>query len=98
MMVLGIVLIPFFLFAVFIFFQFSFGKAGKTKEGKKILNASYGKAAPIYPIGWLLVEMYHRFIDPLSFSVYRDAMWVLILVTFIIIGFSLFRSRKAVLT
>lgn len=40
MMVIGMVLIPFFLFAVFILFRFASGRAGKTEEGKKVLNAS----------------------------------------------------------
>ncbi|MYL48237.1 hypothetical protein GLV98_02020 [Halobacillus litoralis] len=95
MMIIGIILTPIFLAALVYLLRFSWGQKGKTEEGKAVLNASYAKAAPIFPIGWLTIELYHEWIQSLSFSAYRDAMWILVLITFIFIGASLFRYRKA---
>lgn len=94
MMFVGLLLTPIFLIALVYLLRFTWGKKGKTEEGKAALNASYAKAAPIFPIGWLVIELYHDWIQPLTFSAYRDAMWILVLITFILISASLFRYRK----
>ncbi|WP_406944228.1 hypothetical protein ACJA3J_12735 [Halobacillus sp. SY10] len=98
MIIVGIILTPVFLVALVYLLRFSWGKKGKTEVGKAVLNASYAKAAPIFPIGWLVLELYHDWIQPLSYSAYRDAIWILVLITFIFISASLFRYRKAAVT
>ncbi|WLR46534.1 hypothetical protein LC065_13250 [Halobacillus litoralis] len=95
MMFGGLFLTPIFLVTLVYLLRFTWGRKGKTEEGKAVLNASYAKAAPIFPIGWLALELYHDWIQSLSYSTYRDAMWILVLITFIFIGARLFRYRKA---
>ncbi|MCA1020572.1 hypothetical protein [Halobacillus litoralis] len=95
MFITGVVLIPIFVCFLVILFTFAWGKAGRTEQGKKVLNKSMATAAPILPIGWLLLESYHSIIQSLTLSTYRDTMWVLIMLTFIVVGASLLRRKKS---
>ncbi|SDO72189.1 hypothetical protein [Halobacillus aidingensis] len=95
MMFVGLFLTPSFLIALFYLLRFTWSQKGKTEEGKAVLNASYAKVAPNFLIGWFAIELYHDWIQPLSFSAYRDLMWILVLITFIFLGANLFRYRIA---
>lgn len=43
----------------------------------------------VFPIGWLILELYHRFIANISYDTYRNAMWVLVLLLFTVQGFAI---------
>ncbi|MEC2072711.1 hypothetical protein [Alkalihalophilus marmarensis] len=87
MKIAGVLLLPFFFYALYVFFTYIRSSEGKSERGQNILNHSYKAALPIMPIGWLLVEVTHSFIN-YSFETYRDLMWILILITFIVQGFT----------
>ncbi|MFD1021057.1 hypothetical protein [Thalassobacillus hwangdonensis] len=89
----GIILMPVFLVSLYIIFKVSWGEEGKDERGQAILNKSYMFSAPILPIGWLLLETAHSFSE-VSYDFYRDTMWVLILLTFIVQGATLYTIRK----
>ncbi|WP_027955959.1 hypothetical protein [Halobacillus kuroshimensis] len=95
MFITGVILIPIFVYFLVILFTFAWGKTGRTEQGKKVLNKSMATAAPILPIGWLLLESYHSIIQSLTLSIYRDTMWVLIMLTFIVVGASILRRKKS---
>ncbi|MFS0783124.1 hypothetical protein [Bacillus sp. 1P06AnD] len=95
MMILGVGLIPIFLVSLYILFKFSWGEEGKDERGQKILNKSFMVAAPILPIGWLLIEMTLKFYD-VSYNFYRDAMWILILFTFITQGTTIYVFKQKI--
>ncbi|WDH76207.1 hypothetical protein PTI97_01390 [Exiguobacterium marinum] len=86
MLWINILVFPIFLIMLIITLRFLFGKEGKDERGKEIATASYMVAAPIFPIGWLLIEWYHRWLHVLSFDVYRDVISLLIGLTFIVQG------------
>ncbi|WP_226579640.1 hypothetical protein [Halobacillus litoralis] len=94
MFITGVLLVPLFLFFTFVLFTFAWGKAGKTEKGRRVLNQSLANAAPILPIGWLIIESYHGFIHKLSYSEYRDSMWVLVMISFIYIGISILSKKR----
>ena len=77
---------PIFLILLITTLRFLFGREGKDERGKEIAISSYMVAAPIFPIGWLLIEWYHRWLHVLSFDVYRDVISLLIGLTFIVQG------------
>ncbi len=95
MLILGIVLLPFFILSLYIFLKFSWGEEGKDERGQKILNRSLMLSGPIIPIGWLLMEMYLEFYD-VSFTLYRDTIWILILLSFIMQGTTIFIYKKRI--
>ncbi len=90
LIVTGLILVPIFLICLYISLKFIWGAEGKTERGKQIINVSYVSSAPIFPIGWLLIESYHTYINTLTFDTYRDSIWVLILLTFIAQGLVIF--------
>ncbi|KUP09206.1 hypothetical protein Q75_00825 [Bacillus coahuilensis p1.1.43] len=96
MLVIGLLLVPLFLFSLYISLKFTWGEAGKSEEGKALLHRSYVWSAPIFPIGWLLLESYHKYIQVLHFETYRTTIWILVLLTFIIQGAFIFRNKKSV--
>ncbi|MCM3490133.1 hypothetical protein M3689_12505 [Alkalihalophilus marmarensis] len=87
MKIVGILLLPLFFYALYVFFTFIKSSEGKSERGQRILNQSYKAALPIMPIGWLLIEVSQSFVN-YSFETYRDLMWILILITFIVQGFT----------
>ncbi|APH06198.1 hypothetical protein [Bacillus weihaiensis] len=95
MILIHFVLVILFIIGLFISLKFTFGKEGKDERGQQILNISYMFSFPIFPIGWLLIETYHKYINTLTFDSYRDSIWILVLITFIVQGLViLFFKRK----
>ncbi|WP_186580943.1 hypothetical protein [Aquibacillus kalidii] len=94
MLVLSVILVPIFLICLFVSLKFIWGEEGKDERGKQIITTSYMMSSPIFPIGWLIVESYHNYVDSLSFSVYRDCIWVLVLLTFIVQGSVIFKFKR----
>ena len=86
---INVFIFPVFLIMLLITLRFLFGNEGKDERGKEIATTSYMMAAPIFPIGWLLIEWYHRWFQVLSFDLYRDVISLLIGVTFIVQGLTI---------
>ena len=95
MMIIGFVLLPFFFASLYLLFKLTWGEEGKDERGQKIVNKSFMIAAPIMPLGWLLIEMTLKFYD-ISYDFYRDTMWILILLTFIAQGTTIYIYKKRI--
>ncbi|KQL58995.1 MULTISPECIES: hypothetical protein [Bacillaceae] len=87
-----LLLLPFFYYG---YKEHQFSQSTKAK--KETETGYYRKASfyafPLLPIGWLLLEMSHRFFS-LSFDTYRDLIWILILVSCIVYGCTLQYHRR----
>lgn len=94
MMLIGMILMPFFLVYLFISLKFIWGKEGKDERGQKIINTATLTSSPILPIGWLLLELYMDFIGKVSYQTYRDTIWLLIITTFIVQGLSITINKR----
>nr|WP_289037740.1 hypothetical protein [uncultured Allobacillus sp.] len=89
MLIIGALIIPFFIYALIIHIKFSRSENSKNEKGKIILAKSAKYALPVFPVGWLALELYHRIIANIPYETYRDAIWVLVLLLFTIYGFSI---------
>nr|WP_255726718.1 hypothetical protein [Sporosarcina sp. ACRSM] len=87
-------LIPIFLIFFLITLKFGMSQKSKDEREKKILLKSYQYASIVFPIGWLLIEIYYRFFDKISMDIYRDYMVLLIFVMFITQGMSILILKK----
>ena len=67
-----------FFIAVFISLKFEMGEENKDERGKSISNKSYGIVFPLIPLGFLVIELYERFINHLNYDTYKLAIWFLI--------------------
>lgn len=67
-----------FFYAMFIQFKFEWGEEGKDERGKNIANKSYSIVFPLIPFGWLLIELYNRYISSLDYETYKLAIWFLL--------------------
>lgn len=94
MKLISMILLPIFLIAIVFSFKFIFGEGGKSERGRDITNASYMYASPVFPIGWFLLEIYHKQIEPLSIDMYRDIIALIIFVTVIIQGLAIFTLKQ----
>lgn len=94
MLIIGALIIPFFIYALVIHIKFSRSENSKNEKGKIILAKSAKYALPVIPVGWLALELYHRIIANIPYQTYRDAMWVLVLLLFTIYGFSIRRYTR----
>ncbi len=89
MLIIGALIIPFFIYALIIHIKFSRSENSKNEKGKIILAIPAKYALPVFPVGWLVLELYHRIIANIPYETYRDAIWVLVLLLFTIYGFSI---------
>ncbi|WP_214808599.1 MULTISPECIES: hypothetical protein [unclassified Exiguobacterium] len=86
MTLLNILIIPVFLICLYSSLKFIWGNEGKDERGKTISTTSYLYSFPIFPIGWLLIEFYHKYINAFDFDLYRSLIGILIPLTFIVQG------------
>ncbi|ARF14692.1 hypothetical protein SporoS204_11375 [Sporosarcina ureae] len=89
MLIIGVLLLPFFVYALIVQFKYSRSENSKNEKGKMVLAKSAKHALPVFPYGWLALEIYHRMIANVPYDTYRDTIWVLILLVFTIYGFSI---------
>lgn len=73
-----------FIVALFISLKFQFGSEGKDERGQQINNYAYMTAFPLFPIGWLLTQLYDDFVQPIEPDVYKGIMAALIAGAYII--------------
>jgi len=76
--VLNLVYVVIFFIAIFISLKFEWGEEYKDERGKSISNKSYSIVFPLLPLGWLLLELYSRFISALDYDTYKLAIWFLV--------------------
>jgi len=96
MIIINLVVMPIFLLSLFVSLTFIFGEEGKDERGRRIVSSAYTYTFPIFPIGWLLLETYHRSYAPLTFVDYRNTLGLLIPLTFIILGSVIFTLKRRV--
>ncbi|GAB3790239.1 hypothetical protein [Virgibacillus kimchii] len=89
-----IIFVTVFFFSLFIIFRFQFGEEGKDERGQQILNQAYMMAFPIFPIAWLLTELYSDFISQLDYETYRTIMWVIVVTIFIVHGMAILIQKR----
>lgn len=90
------VLLPIFLIAFVISVKFIYSEEGKDERGREITNYSFMYASPIFPIGWLFVETYHKQFEPLSIDIYRDTIAIILFLTVIVQGMTIFILKQRV--
>lgn len=91
---IGALLVPFFIFTLGSNLKFLRSTYSKSEEGQLILGRASKYTLPIFPLGWLTIELYHRFISNISYEAYRDGMVVLMLLLFTVQGFIIRHHRK----
>ncbi|WP_079708066.1 hypothetical protein [Paraliobacillus ryukyuensis] len=91
MLIIGALVLPFFIYALVTYFKFSRNDDPKDKK-EQILACSSKYALGVFPIGWLILHLYHSFIASIPYNTYRDAMWVLLLFT--VQGFAINYYKK----
>lgn len=91
-----IILVPTFIIFLYISLKFIWGKESKDERGEHIINMSYTVSSPIFPIGWLLIELYHDHLYELTFNTYRDCISLLVLLTFIVQGIVITRLKRKI--
>jgi len=93
MLIIGILLVPFFIYAIITNFIFSRSDVPKDKKDQIVAHSSK-YALGIFPIGWLILHLYHNFIASVSYDTYKGAMWVLVLLLFTVQGFAVNYYKK----
>ncbi|UTR08205.1 hypothetical protein MM326_09375 [Alkalihalobacillus sp. LMS6] len=92
-MYVGFIVLILFIYYSYKEYRFSKSEESKDERGKSIYISAAKHAFPLFPIGWLLVELTHQLFT-LTFDAYRDLMWVLILSAFIVFGASIQVGRS----
>ncbi|MGN7409030.1 hypothetical protein [Sporosarcina sp. SAFN-010] len=93
-MFIGVLLVPFFIFTLATNFKFFKGEGSKSDLAQNIVAKSSKIALPIFPVGWVILELYHRIIANISYESYRDSMVVLMLLLFTVYGFAIRFYKK----
>jgi len=93
MLIIGALLVPFFIYTLITSLNFSRSDIPKDKKDQIVAYASK-HAIAIFPIGWLILHLYHSFIASVPYDTYRDAMWVLVLLLFTVHGFAINHYKK----
>lgn len=94
LVLINLILVPIFLVALFTFVKFYFSNESKGERGKTILLKANKYSVGLLPIGWLIIEIYHRIFNDVTLDIYRDYMMLLIFIFFIIQGFIIFWNKK----
>ncbi|WP_411954860.1 hypothetical protein ACKXGF_03350 [Alkalibacillus sp. S2W] len=89
-----VIIVPFFIIALYVHQKFEWGSESKDDRGKKIRSEAANKAIPIFPIGWLLIELYNDYIEVVSFELYRDYIAILALLTLTVVGLSIWFLKQ----
>ncbi|SFE03619.1 hypothetical protein SAMN05216238_107148 [Lentibacillus persicus] len=90
---IGVLVLPFFVYALVMAFKFSRSNLSKDKK-EQILAYSSKYALGVFPLGWLILQLYHDFIASIPYDIYMDAMWILVLLLFTIQGFAINYYKK----
>lgn len=85
-MIMSFILIIPFIISLIISWKFQFGKEGKDERGQQVLNTAYTFAFPVFPVGWLLITLFDDFVHAIPFDVYKQLIWIVVLLGFIVHG------------
>ncbi|MFS0561659.1 hypothetical protein AB1K91_13020 [Terribacillus sp. 179-K 1B1 HS] len=88
-------IVPLYLIAIYIIFSFSRNKESKSANGELTQYKAMSCSAIVFPIGWLVMEIYRRFNDSVSMETYRDFMTMLLPITIIVYGIALLFFRRS---
>ncbi len=77
--------------------KFSWSKEAKEEHGKEVLKKASLYSLPLFPVGWLGLDMFHRYIQAVTLETYRDFMLLLLLIMMTVYGASItvFKNRTA---
>lgn len=67
-----------FFSAIYLTFRFEWGSEGKDERGRSISHKSYSIVFPLIALGWLLIELYNRYIGTIDYATYKLAIWYLL--------------------
>ncbi|PAD40488.1 hypothetical protein CHH53_00605 [Terribacillus sp. 7520-G] len=90
----ALIVVPLYFIALSIIFSSFKRKESKSTKGEMANYKAMSFSAVIFPIGWSVMEVYGRFAPSLSLEVYRNFMTMLLPITIIVYGISLFLLRK----
>ncbi|WP_100012038.1 hypothetical protein [Lentibacillus sediminis] len=93
MLIIGALILPFFIYALVTEFKLLRSDESKDKK-EQILAYSSKYALGVFPIGWVILHLYHNFIASIPYETYRDAMWVLLLLLVTVHGFAINFYKK----
>mgnify|MGYP001427345532 CR=1 FL=1 len=96
MVLLRLFYIIIFFWSVYYSLKFEWSAEGKDERGQAILNASYGIALPVVPLGWLVIELTNDYVYALSYEEYQTAIWFLVTGVFIIHAITLVIRRRSI--
>lgn len=88
------IVVPLYLIAIYIVLSFSRSKEFKSSEGKLAQYKAMSCSAIVFPIGWLVMEVYRHFFESVSLETYRDFMTMLLPITIVVYGICLIVFRK----
>lgn len=92
--ILRLIYVVVFFIAIFISLKFEWGKEAKDERGQSISSKSYRVIFPLLPIGWLAIELFNDFVNPLDYSTYKLAIWFLLTGTFIVQAVAITMLRR----
>lgn len=76
--VFAIAYVLIFFYSVFVYLKFEWGQEGKDERGRTIVSHSYRIVFPLLPLSWLMLELYNDYINELSYSNYKLAIWFIL--------------------
>ncbi|WP_175614434.1 hypothetical protein [Piscibacillus halophilus] len=83
-----------YLISIYVFFKFVWGSEGKDERGERIMGKTAIGAFSVFPVGWILIDSYHEYIQPISYSLYRELISMLIPITFLICAILIVYNRR----
>lgn len=78
MTVFAVVYVLIFFYAVFVYLKFEWGEEGQDERGRRIAGLSYRIIFPLFPLGWLLLELYNDYVAKMTYDNYKLAIWFLL--------------------
>ena len=78
MAVFAVVYVLIFFYAVFVYLKFEWGAEGQDERGGRIAGMSYRIVFPLFPLGWLLLELYNDHVVKMTYEDYKLAIWFLL--------------------
>lgn len=94
MKIFAAVYVIIFFLAVIYSLKFQWGKAGRDERGFQVIAKSYAIAFPLMPLGWLLVELYHDYVQELTYAQYKFTIWFVLTGIYIIHAATLFLYNR----
>ncbi|WP_175073442.1 hypothetical protein [Terribacillus sp. AE2B 122] len=91
----AMIVVPLFFIAVYLLISFFRSKESKSAKGAMVQYKAMSYSAVVFPIGWVIIEVYRRLIQPVPLETYRDFMTMLLPIIIIVYGFSIFLLKRS---